>query len=115
MSDKNALTKDRRRFPRVMAPIFYRSPRLLSAKRRVTNISSGGFRIFSDEKFKIGKRLEIEFFLPSGFSITAIAQVVWIDELPPNSDSLFDVGLEFINLPPHALKELEAVLKESSK
>jgi len=99
----------------VMAPIFYRSPRLLSPKRRVSNISSGGVRIYSDEQFMVGKRLEIEFFLPKGFSVTAIARVIWIDELPPDSDSLYDVGLEFINLPPHAMKELEAVLKDSSK
>lgn len=115
MSDKEPAIKDRRRFPRVMAPIFYRTPRFLSAKRRVSNISAGGVRIYSDERLKVGKRLEIEFFLPNGLSITAIARVVWIDELPPNSDSLYDVGLEFINLPPHATKELEAVLKNTSK
>lgn len=113
MSDENRINQERRRFPRAMSPIFYRSPRLLSPKRKVSNISLGGVRIYSDERLEKGKRLEIEVFLPNGFSITAITRVVWIDELPPDSDALYDVGLEFIDLPPHATQELKTVLKDT--
>ena len=61
-----------------------------------------------------GKRLEIEFFLPKGNSIVALARVVWIKKLPPDSEGLYDVGLEFIHLPDDTLDELKSVLKKSS-
>jgi hypothetical protein len=106
--------KERRRFPRVTAPVFYRSPRLFSPKRKVSNISPAGVRIYSDEPLEEGKRLEIEFFLPSGYSVVAIMRVVWTKKLPPDSDGKYDVGLEFIHLPPVAVDELKSVLKKTS-
>ena len=106
--------KERRHFPRVVAPIYYRSPRILTPKRRVSNISLGGIRIYSDELLEEGKRIEIEIFLPSGFSIIAIVRVVWINELPADSEAKYDVGLEFIHLPVGAMNELKGVLGEST-
>jgi hypothetical protein len=113
MSNQEKRQAERRRFPRVMAPIFYRSPRIFSPKRKITNISLGGVRIYSDEPIEVGKRLEIEFFLPEDVSIIAIVRVVWIEKLPPDARAPYDVGLEFIDLPPHALKELESVLESA--
>jgi len=104
---------ERRRFPRVTVPVFYRSPRIFSPKRRVSDISPGGVRIYSDERLEEGKRLEIEFFLPSGYSVVAIARVVWVKELPPGSEGLYDVGLEFIHLAPIAFDELKSALKNT--
>jgi hypothetical protein len=78
----------------------------------VSNISLGGVRIFSDEYIKVGKRLEIEFFLPNGFSVTALSKVVWIEEQRSDENGLYEVGLEFIEIQPHALQELEKVLSE---
>ena len=115
MKDKQPMPEERRRFPRVMAPIFYRTPRIFSPKRRITNISSGGVRIYSDEQLKPGKRLEIEFFLPNGISIVAIARVVWIEELPAGAEARYDVGLEFLDLPPETIKELGGILKDAEK
>ena len=112
MADNNRNSHDRRCFPRVLAPIFYRSPRLFSSRRKVSDISIGGVRIYSDEYLKVGKCQEIEFFLPNNLSITATARVVWIEELPPDSVALYDVGLEFIDLPPHAANELGTVLEK---
>lgn len=111
MKEEDKLRQERRRFRRVMAPIFYRNPRLFSRKHEITNISLGGVRIYSDEHLEVGKRLEIEFFLPDNVSIVAVAKVVWIEELPADAEARFDVGLEFIDLPSHAVKELESVLK----
>lgn len=112
MADKQKENLDRRRFPRVMAPIFYRAPRLITLKRRVSNISIGGVRIYSDERFEVGKRMEVELFMPGDFSITATARVVWIDELPPDADARFDVGLQFMDLAPEAMEQLKAVLED---
>ena len=44
----------------------------------------------------------------------AIARVVWIKALPPGSDALYDVGLDFINLPAKAMNELKFILEETS-
>lgn len=105
--------KERRRFPRVAAPVFFRAPRIFAPKQKVSNISPAGVRIYSDERLEVGKRLELEFFLPGGYSVIAVARVVWTKELPPDSERRFDVGLEFIHLPPLAVDELKSVLKEA--
>jgi len=102
----------KRRFPRVMAPVFFRSPKLFSRKRRVSDISPAGVRIFSDEHLQVDTRLEIELFLPDGFSLQALVRIVWINPLPPGSDANYDVGLEFIDLSPSvAMEKLKSVLQ----
>jgi len=95
-----------------MAPIFYRTPRIFSRKRRIANISLGGVRIYSDEDLKVGKRLELEFFLPDGNSIRALARVVWTETLPSDADAVYDIGLEFIELSEVAMNELKKVLEK---
>ena len=114
MTSTRGTKKDRRRFPRVRAPVFYRSSRLFPPRQKVSNISPAGVRIFSDEHLEEGKRLEIEFFLPGGSSIVATARVIWTKELPPDSEGKYDVGLEFIHIPPLAVNELKSILKETS-
>lgn len=101
----------RRQFPRVMAPVLYRSVTTSGSKHEISNISLGGVRIFSNERIRKGKRLEIELFLPKGHSLTVTAQVVWVKPLPKGSASPFDMGLEFISLPRNAMKELKTVLE----
>jgi len=105
---------ERRRFPRVKAPVSYRPARTFGPRRRISDISLVGVHVYSDERFKKRKRLEIELFLPDGHSIVATARVVWIKELPPESDAPYDVGFEFINLPPHAFNELKYVLDHTT-
>jgi hypothetical protein len=114
MNISNDPKAERRRFPRVAAPVFYRSPRLFSLKQKVSNISPAGVRIYSDDLLEEGRRLELEFFLPSGYSMVAIARVVWIKELPPDYEEKYEVGLEFIHLPPVGIDELKSVLKKTS-
>jgi len=40
---------------------------------------------------------------------------MWIKELPLGSDVLNDVGLEFINLPPHVTENLKTLLEERAE
>jgi hypothetical protein len=94
-----------------MAPVYYRIPRTLSRKQRVSNLSSGGVRIYSDERLDISQELDLEFFLPKGSVVRAKARVVWTKELPPGSAALYDVGMEFISLSEKTRKDLEAVLR----
>lgn len=105
--------RERRGYPRVTAPVFFRSPRIFSPKRRVSDISPNGVRIFSDEYVEPGRRLEVELFLPSGPTVVALVQVVWINRLPSDADASYDIGLEFIRLPSGAEQELESVLQYS--
>ncbi len=94
-----------------MAPVFYRIPRILTAKRRVSNLSLMGVRIYSDEMINVGERLELEFFLPDGKTEEAIGRVVWIKEMPEGAEAMYDVGVEFIGLSEDAVKKLKTVLK----
>jgi c-di-GMP-binding flagellar brake protein YcgR len=94
-----------------MAPVLCRAPRILTKKRRVANLSLVGVRIYSDENLGVGERLELEFFQPDGSTIEAIARVVWIKGLLPGSEAVYDLGLEFVELPEAATENLKKVLK----
>lgn len=92
-------------------PVFYRTPRILVAKRQVSNLSLGGVRIYCDERLDVGKQLGLEFFLPDGTTVETIGKVVWIKEMPPEAEAIFDVGMEFIELSEDAIEKLKEVLK----
>jgi hypothetical protein len=102
---------EKRLFPRVMLPVFYRTPRIQTSKQSVSNLSLGGVRIYSDERLHVGQALELEFFFPNGSTMRAIAKVVWTKELPPTMGAIYDVGMEFIRLSEKARKDLEDILQ----
>jgi len=114
MNESNKSDFDKRRFPRVKAPVLYRPIKLLGPRRRILDISPGGVRIYSDEQLREEDQLELELFLPNGQTIIATARVVWIKRLPPDEDARFDVGLEFTSLPDNATQELKYVLDTES-
>ena len=110
MSSSDAPT-DRRRFPRLQAPVYSRPARLaFAAKNKVLDVSLGGARIYSDEKQSEGTELELDLFLPDGSSLECKARVVWTVTLPPGSDARYEVGLAFTAIPPDAGDKLQAVL-----
>jgi hypothetical protein len=82
--------------------------------RQAANISLAGVRIYSNKPLKKGQALEIELLLPSGNSLKAIVSVVWINALPPGSEALYDVGLEFLNIADDAIPKLQFVLEDSA-
>ncbi len=55
--------------------------------------------------------MDLEFFLPDGATVKARMKVVWIKEMPPESDAVYDVGMEFVGLSEGAAEKLKAVLK----
>ena len=111
MGKPDTTNTDRRKYPRVMSPVLYRATRQISTKRRVSDLSLGGARIFSDERLEAGERLELDFFLPDGSTVKAMAKVAWIKEMPEGADALYDVGMEFIQLTETATEKLKTVLK----
>jgi c-di-GMP-binding flagellar brake protein YcgR len=102
---------ERRRYPRVVAPVYYMTLNSLGPKRHVSNLSLGGVRIFSDDRLEIEGRLELEFFLPDGSTVKAMAKVVWIKDMPQGAEALYDVGMEFVELSKAAAEKLKTVLK----
>jgi hypothetical protein len=107
---KRLLFKNRQ-YPRLKAPIYYRSSSVSSCKP-VVNISLGGLCIHSDEKLKIGKRLEFELMLPDDTILTCIVRVVWQYPLPAGSDAKYDIGLRFANVSDNMLHQLSEALEQ---
>ena len=95
------MNDDRRQYPRLEAPVLCRPAGLLLRllqPRQAIDISLGGMRIFSDDPVKLGSLLELDLFLPDQTTVTAKAEVVWVEELPPGAPALYDVGLRFTEL-----------------
>ena len=116
MTNSSNSELQRRRHPRLKAPILYNPPRffgparIVSQKRQISDISIGGVRIYSDEQLMEGKGLQLELFLPLKQAIRATARIVWVKKLPPGSEARYDVGLEFMHLPLPAMDELKSML-----
>ena len=111
MGNPDRSKKERRKYPRVLAPVFYRTPRLAAPKRQVSDLSLGGVRIFSDDPLEVGEQLALEFFLPDGSTVKALTKVTWIKEMPENAEAVFDVGMEFVELSEDDTDKLKKVLK----
>jgi hypothetical protein len=75
------------------------------------DLGLGGMRVYSDDPLKIGARFEVELFLPDTSSITCLTEVVWIRQLPAGSPATYDVGLQFLDVPPDALDQIGALLE----
>ncbi len=101
---------ERRRFPRLQAPAYFRTASIFGPKSAVSNISLGGMRVYSDVELRTGQRLEIEVFPPDAASFVLLACVVWSHDLPADAGARFDVGLTFIDLPPDSIELLKRLL-----
>ena len=97
---------DRRRFPRLNVPVYYRPARLLSPRQPAQDVSRGGIRVYTDDPLELGTRLEIELFLPDGESLTIDVRVAWIRELQQQS-ARYEAGLEFLAIDETLLLALE--------
>jgi Tfp pilus assembly protein PilZ len=106
--------ENRRQYRRFNAPICYRSASLFSARKPLVNISLGGIRIYTDDKFKIGKRLEIELLLPDDTVLTCTTRVVWQSPLPEGAKATYDTGLQFLDVPADGLQRLSETLGQES-
>ena len=104
---------ERRRFPRLSVPVLFRSAKTEEPARPTHNLGLGGVRIYSNRYLKKGKKLQIELCLPEGNPIMATVRVVWTKVQPSGSNAAFDVGLEFVDLPPPAREKLKEVLETS--
>jgi hypothetical protein len=67
-------------------------------------------RVFTDEDFPVGNRLDLDVLLPDGTSVRCWADVVWRVDLGPTGLARFDVGLKFRDMAPPDIQRLAAVL-----
>jgi hypothetical protein len=111
------MDNNRRKYPRVRAPVYYRPAglRILNATQEALNISLGGVRVFSDDELKIGTPLSMDLFLPDGVSINAKCEVVWIDPLPAGSPGRFEVGLRFTEMDSTDCARLSRILEPAEE
>lgn len=79
-------------------------------QRNTRDISLGGARVFSDQAFKQGSRLDLDIVLPDGSIVRCWAQVVWVVELDPGGPANFDIGLSFTDMDPADIQRLASVL-----
>lgn len=103
--------ENRRRFPRVKAPVFFQLTRRRVANRPVVDISEGGVRVYSDDPFTEGDRLTVDLFLPDGAMVEVLTRVAWLAELPPGSPARYDVGLALIDPDPRVVARIERILE----
>ncbi len=108
----NDSLSDRRRFPRLAAPLYARPARLRrrADKQQVLDASLGGVRIYSDEQYAPDSELELDLFLRDGSSLECKARVAWTRKLPKDGVARFEVGLAFTDVPPLAMDRLKSVL-----
>lgn len=104
---------DRRRYRRARAAILVRplGP-LARGEHPVNDISVGGLRAYSDDKQRLGARLELELVFPDGGSATCRAEVVWAEALPIDAPARFEMGLRFVEVDPDDLDRIAGVLED---
>ena len=106
---ESATGEDRRKYKRLYIPIFYRGASFFSRREPVIDFGLGGIRIYSDDELKIGKRLELELYLPDETSVVCTARVVWQKLLPEGAVAKYEMGLEFLEISPDGLQALAKV------
>ncbi|HEY1958253.1 MAG TPA: PilZ domain-containing protein [Polyangiaceae bacterium] len=102
---------ERRRYRRLQVPVFCRAAGIIT-RRHPIDMSLGGVRIFSDQRFAKGERLTLEMMTEDALT-PFTAEVVWIEELPPGSPATYDVGLRFHDVDPTQAAILEKILSQT--
>lgn len=102
---------NRRRYPRVKAPVYFKSTRLFARKTPVVDIGMGGMRVFSDDPFKIGQDVDIELYLPTGDTLACSVRVVWLGLLDEGAPAKYDVGLQLLAVKDNRVHLLAQVLE----
>ena len=108
---------ERRRFPRAEYPckIVVRAPRLHSFSTHTENIGCGGIRIIIEEEFKVGNILALKLFLGKDQVVHCKGKVVWAVSIKNPlvvGSSLFDLGLEFVDLKGSSAQDIQDLVSK---
>ncbi len=107
-----ARAENRRRFLRVAASVYCRPARLRLHPVPVGDIGLGGMRVLTDELTAVGQILDIELLVGDKATAECTVSVAWGSDLPPGSPARFEVGLEFISVPPGFLHALTKIIHQ---
>jgi len=83
---------------------------LFHHRRNTQDISIGGMRVYTDEDFPVGSRLDLDVLITDQEPVRCWATVVWRAELPDGGPAKFDIGLKFTDLAPSDIQRLAGVL-----
>lgn len=67
-------------------------------------------RVYTDESFSPGSKLELDVLLPDGGMVRVWTQVVWQLALEAGAPARYDVGLKFLDMAPADVQRLASVL-----
>ncbi|MCK9430266.1 MAG: PilZ domain-containing protein [Candidatus Omnitrophica bacterium] len=109
--------QERRRYARVpeSLQIAYEILPTDTTKQYLTkDISQGGIRFFTHEFIPKDTRLRIRISFPRTlFSFETLVRCMWIKQMPYGDE--FEVGVEFVDLPPEIIDYLISYIKVSLK
>lgn len=90
---------ERAQYKRIQTPAFFR-PAGLKPFLHLSNGESGEarLRMYSDAHHACGEHLKLELIFPNGEDRSLIAEVAWVDALPPDAPARYDVGLRVRDL-----------------
>ncbi len=107
--------QERRRYARVPegVQLSYEILPAESIKQYLTkDISQGGIRFFTHEFIPKGSRLKIRLSFPRTlFSFEALVQCMWIKDMSYGEE--YEVGVEFVDLPPEITDYLITYIRVS--
>jgi len=105
--------EDQRRYVRIPenSQILYEIiPRKELREGSTRDISQGGLRFSIHQFIPKGSLLKIRVILHEAvFSFEAVVKLVWIRGLPFNEE--YEVGVQFVDIPPHAVDYLITYIK----
>lgn len=88
--------------------------RRLLRRRQVIDVGLGGMRVYSDDPFGLGDRLEIDLLSAEGDDfVTCLTEVVWIREIEGGHPARYDVGLRFLEIPAAARAMIEDLVTKA--
>ena len=85
------------------------------AQLRMVDVSLGGARVYSDDRMKVGTRVDLELLASPDSTVQVLAQVVWIDELGSGGPARYDVGLEFLGVAEEMRSRLASILRKDEE
>jgi c-di-GMP-binding flagellar brake protein YcgR len=88
--------------------------RRLLRRRQVVDVGLGGMRVYSDDAYALGDKLEIDLLGADGEDfVTCLTEVVWLREIAGGQPARYDVGLRFLEIPPSARAMIEDLVERA--
>jgi N-acetylglucosaminyl-diphospho-decaprenol L-rhamnosyltransferase len=69
-------------------------------------------RVLTDEPTRVGHILDIELLIGDQGTAECMVSVAWVSNLPPGSPARFEIGLQFISVPPGFLHTLAKIVRK---